>query len=270
MEKYLESNKKRWNELADIHFKSQFYNVNEFIKNGISISDLEIKEVGEVTGKKLLHLQCHFGKDTISWARLGAQVTGVDFSDRAIELAKQLSQKIGIHASFICSEISELDKTILDPKSFDIVYTSHGAIYWLPDLERWAQIIMFFLKPNGVFYIADSHPTACIFDDECENDLIVRFPYFHQIEPLEFDYDGSYANGEAKLKNIKEYGWVHNLSYIVNSLINVGLQIEFIHEFPFTSWKMFPFLEERENGWWHLPAQFQKIPLMFTLKARKE
>lgn len=270
MKEYVKTNRKRWDELADIHYTSEFYNVKEFKKGGISISNLEIKEVGDVKGKKLLHLQCHFGKDTLSWARLGAEVTGVDFSSRAIELAQQLSSEIGVEAAFVHSDIDKLDKSVLEPGSFDIIYTSHGAIYWLPDLKEWARIISYFLKPNGVFYIADSHPTGNIFDDECENDLIVRYPYFHEEKPLEFDYDGSYASEEAKLQNKKEYGWVHNIGYIVNSLIEAGLCIEFIHEYPFVSWKLFPFLEEKEVGWWYLPEKFPKLPLTFTLKAKKD
>ncbi len=194
MKEYVETNRKRWDELADIHYKSEFYNVKEFKKGGISISSLEIEEVGDVKGKKLLHLQCHFGKDTLSWARLGAEVTGVDFSSRAVELAQQLSSEIGIEANFIHSDVSKLDKTSLEPHSFDIIYTSHGAIYWLPDLMEWAKIISYFLKPNGIFYIADSHPTGNIFDDECEDDLIVRYPYFHEELPLPTGQSGTHIS----------------------------------------------------------------------------
>ena len=226
--------------------------------------------MGDVKGKELLHLQCHFGKDTLSWARLGARVTGVDFSSRAIELAQQLSAKIGIEATFINSDIYELDRTSLVQNNFDIVFTSNGAIYWLPNLKRWAQLIFNYLKPNGFFYILDSHPTGNIFDDEREDDLVIRYPYFHQEKPLEFDEEGSYANAEAKLTNTKEYGWVHDMSSIINSLIRAGLRIDFLHEYPFVAWKMFPFLEQKEDGWWHLPRKFQKIPLTFSLKAIKD
>jgi SAM-dependent methyltransferase len=270
MKEYINSNKKRWEELADLHFKGEYYDVENFKKGGISLSELEINEVGDVKGKKLLHLQCHFGKDTLSWARLGAQVTGADFSSRAIELAKQLSVEIGIEATFIQSDISALDQTSLEPASFDIVFTSNGAIYWLPELKSWAKYISHFLKPNGFFYILDSHPTGNIFDDECEDDLIVRYPYFHQEKPLEFDEEGSYADEKAKLMNTKEYGWVHDMGSIVYSLVNAELRIDFLHEYPFVAWKMFPFLEQKEDDWWYLPRKFQKIPLTFSLKAIKD
>ncbi len=268
MKDYIQENKKRWEELAEVHFDSEFYNIKKFREGGISISDLEVKEVGDVEGKKLLHFQCHFGKDTLSWARLGASVTGVDFSSNAIRLASELSKELEINATFIQTEIQKLDQTDLTKESFDIVFTSHGAIYWLPELKKWAEMIAYYLKPGGFFYIAEGHPTALIFDDEHESELRVRYPYFHQDEPLAFDYDSSYASGDVKIKNTREYGWVHDLGYIVNNLIDAGLQIEFIHEFPFISWEMYPFLEERE-GWWHLPDKFQKIPLMFSLKATK-
>jgi SAM-dependent methyltransferase len=268
MEEYIDVNRKRWDELADVHFNGEFYNVKKFREGGIAISDLEVKEVGDVTNKKLLHLQCHFGKDTLSWARLGAQVTGVDFSSRAVSLARQLSKEVGIEATFLQSEIGKLDKTNLPSNSFDIVFTSHGAIYWLPELKKWAEMIAYYLKPGGFFYIAEGHPMALIFDDENETDFRVRYPYFHQDNPLDFDYDSSYASGDVKIKNTKEYGWIHDLGYIVNNLIDAGLQIDFLHEYPFVSWEMFPFLKEKE-GWWHLPEEYQKIPLMFTLKATK-
>ncbi len=268
MKDYIEKNKNRWDELAKVHFGSEFYDVKKFREGGISISDLEVKEVGDVTGKTLLHLQCHFGKDTLSWARLGAKVTGVDFSSQAIKLASQLSEEIGLDATFIQTEIGKLDQTNLAEKSFDIVFTSHGAIFWLPELKKWAEMIAYYLKPGGFFYIAEGHPFALIFDDEHESELRVRFPYFHQDEPLAFDYDSSYASGDVKIKNTREYGWVHDLGYIVNNLIAAGLQIEFIHEYPFISWEMFPFLQEKD-GWWYLPKEYQQIPMMFTLKARK-
>jgi len=269
MKDYIQINKRRWDELADIHFKSKFYDVEKFKEGGISISDLEINEVGDVKGKKLLHLQCHFGKDTLSWARLGAQVTGVDFSGRAIKLAQQLSTEIDIEATFIQSDIYDLDRTSLKQNSFDIVFTSNGAIYWLPNLKRWAQFISHYLKPNGFFYILDSHPTGNIFDDECEDDLVIRYPYFHRDKPFEFDEEGSYVDERAKLTNTKEYGWIHDMSSIINSLIGAGLQLEFLHEYPFVAWKMFPFLEKKEDGWWHLPEKFQKVPLAFSLKVTK-
>jgi len=269
MKKYFDANQKRWNELADLHFAGDFYAVKKFREGGVSITDLERKEVGDVKGKKLLHLQCHFGKDTLSWARLGAKATGVDFSSRAIILARQLNQEIQENVHFVHSNIYDLKMTDLSPNSFDIVYTSHGTIYWLNDLTKWAEIIAYYLKPGGFFYIADGHPTGCIFDDEEPKDLKIRYPYFHQKIPLKFEEEGSYADESIHLENKTEYGWVHDMGDIVNNLISAGLTIEFIHEYPFVSWKALPFLEERDDGWWYLPEKYPQLPLTVTIKARK-
>lgn len=269
MEEYIETNRKRWDELADIHINSDFYNVKEFKSGKNTIGNIELDEVGDVKSKKMLHLQCHFGLDTLSWARLGAFTTGVDFSDRAIYHAKNLSKEVGINSNFIQSDLYDLREKPIEPNSFDIVFTSHGTIYWLPDLKEWANIISHFLKQGGIFYIMDSHPTGHIFDDEHESALKVRYPYFHNVEPLMFDEEGSYADPSIKLENKREYGWQHSISDTINSLIEAGLSIEFVHEFPFLSWKMLPFMVKRD-GWWHLPDSYQKLPLMFSLKAKKE
>ncbi len=270
MNKYIETNKKRWDELAEVHFKGDFYDVESFIRGGISISDLEIKEIGrEIQGQKLLHLQCHFGKDSLSWVRLGAQVTGVDFSPIAIELAHKLSQQTGLKATFIEADINNLKSTPLEPNSFDIVFTSHGAIYWLPDLDVWAENISLFLKDGGIFYIADSHPMGMIFDERCEKGFQIRYPYFHSEIPISSEEEGSYADETVEITNKVEYGWVHNLGYIINCLIKVGLIIDFIHEFPFISWKQFPFLEQKQDDWWYIPEDMPQLPLMFTLRAIK-
>ncbi|MHA2252061.1 MAG: class I SAM-dependent methyltransferase [Candidatus Kariarchaeaceae archaeon] len=266
---FINTNKKRWNELADTHITSEYYDVDSFKGGKNSIPDLEIQEVGDVSGKFLLHLQCHFGKDTLSWARLGAKVTGVDFSERAIHHANKLSKEINVPAKFICSNISALIDSDLEPQSFDIVYTSHGTIYWLNDLKDWANIISYFLKPGGFFYIMDSHPTGHIFDDMAKNELVVKYPYFHNAEPLMFEEDGSYSDPELVMENKKEYGWQHSLSDIINALIESGLTLEYLHEFPFLSWAMVPFMEKREDGWFYLPDRYEPLPLMFSLKARK-
>ncbi|MHA2089995.1 MAG: class I SAM-dependent methyltransferase [Candidatus Kariarchaeaceae archaeon] len=269
-DEYIETNKKRWNELADIHITSEFYDVESFKAGKNSIGKIEQNEIGDVTGKHLLHLQCHFGKDTLSWARMGATVTGVDFSDRAIHHAKILSEEIGLSANFIQSDIYKLRSTEIEPTSFDIVFTSHGTIYWLPDLKEWAKLIAYYLKPGGFFYIMDSHPTGHIFDDMAKENLIVKYSYFHDKKPMMFEEDGSYSDPNLKLQNKKEYGWQHSLSDIINALIGAGLHIEFLHEFPSLSWAMVPFMEERDDGLFYLPDNFPDIPLMFSLKATKK
>ncbi|HNU87071.1 MAG TPA: class I SAM-dependent methyltransferase, partial [Ferruginibacter sp.] len=153
---YFEENKKSWNKRTGVHKDSAFYDLDGFKKGTSSLTKIELNELGDVKGKTLLHLQCHFGMDTMSWEREGAIVTGVDLSDEAIKLANEVKNELGLKAQFICSNVYDL-KEHLD-KKFDIVFTSYGTIGWLPDLDKWADTVSYFLKPGGTFYIVDFHP----------------------------------------------------------------------------------------------------------------
>jgi SAM-dependent methyltransferase len=220
-----------------------------------------------VSGKSLLHLQCHFGLDTMSWARLGAKATGVDFSQEAVATARSLAGELGIAADFVRSNVYDLPKN-LDGR-FDVVFTSHGVLPWLPDLGRWAEVVAHFLKPGGVFYIVESHPFAQMFDDGIETpELRIRYPYFRR-EPMRFEDDGSYADPKTVVRNKTTYEWMHPLGEIVNSLLAVGLRIESFREYPFCAWKMLPFMVRDEDGWWRLPDGREDVPLMFSLRAVK-
>lgn len=265
MNEYRETNQAWWNERVSAHAESPFYDLEAFKAGGLALSDLEREELGDVEGKSLLHLQCHFGLDTLSWARLGAEVTGADFSEEGIALAESLSEELGIEASFVCSDIYSLPQVLSG--QFDIVYTSYGVLCWLQDLVRWGEVIAHFLKPGGVFYIAESHPFAHVFYDEEDADgLEVHYPYFHHEEPFRFESDGSYATGK-KCKHRVTYEWSHSLGDIVNALVSAGLEIAFLHEFPYARYQMFPFLVEDEDGWWRLEEKDGFIPMTFSLKA---
>ncbi len=266
MDDYLASNRTLWNNWASIHARSAFYDVEGFKAGKSSLQPLEVEEVGEVSGKSLLHLQCHFGMDTLSWARRGAIVTGVDFSETAIELARSLGDEIGVPANWVHSEIYSLPDALTG--QFDIVFTSYGTIWWLPDLPRWAEVIQHFLKPGGTFYIADSHPVAMMFEEEGGERLQLTYPYFTGREPLRFETKGSYADPDADYQGV-EYGWNHSLGEIINSLVNAGLRIEFLHELPYISWQMFPSMQRGDDGWWYLPENRTPIPLLFSVKATK-
>ncbi|TRO50928.1 class I SAM-dependent methyltransferase, partial [Candidatus Bathyarchaeota archaeon] len=176
MAEYYETNKRRWNELVDIHAKSKEYDLENFIAGKNSLHRVEREKLGDVKGKSLLHLQCHFGLDTISWARLGAKVTGVDFSETAIELAREIAKKVGVDAEFVCSNVYDLPK--VHKGEYDIVFTSYGVLCWLQDIEEWARVIAHFLKPGGTFLIVESHPFMWVFDDESE-ELRQKFSYWH-------------------------------------------------------------------------------------------
>ena len=269
MEEYLKNNRELWNEITLIHARSAFYDVEGFKKGRCTLDSIELEEVGDVSGKSLLHIQCHFGMDTLSWARLGAKVTGVDFSEDAIDLARSLSKEVGIEANFVCSSVYDLPGKLSG--QFDIVYTSAGVLCWLPDLKKWAEVISHFLRPGGFFYILESHPFSHVFDDSKDvTELKVKHSYFHSPEPTKWEAEGDYADPDAVVKN-PSYEWTHSMGEIINSLIASRLQIEFLHEFPVLFHKWLPFMEEvmeeDDEGWWRIPGD--KLPLIFTLKATK-
>ncbi len=268
MDEHHEANRRHWDELVPINAESKFYKLAGFKTGRSTLDEVELAGIGDVRGKSLLHLQCHFGLDSMSWARLGAKVTGADFSEEAIALARSLAEELDIKANFVCSDLYDLPKNL--DGIFDIVFTSHGVLPWLPDLGRWAEVIAHFLKPGGVFYIVESHPTAHIFDDEIEiPELRVRYPYFHK-GPMRFEDEGSYADPNAVVRNKTTYEWVHPLSEVINSLIAAGLRIEYLKEYPFCAWKLLPFMVRGDDGWWRLPDGNQSLPLMFSLRAVKE
>ena len=266
MNAYLQSNRELWNAWTRVHVKSKFYNVDAF-KRGENRLDAVVRAgVGDVRGKSLLHLQCHFGLDTLSWARLGARVTGADFSEEAIAQARALAQETGIDANFVCANLYDLPNTLTG--QFDIVFTSHGVLSWLPGLSAWGKVVAHFLKPGGTFYICEAHPTAYIFDDENPDDLRVRYPYFRGIEPGSSAVNGSYADRDADVHGV-EYYWIFSMSDVVNALIDAGLQIVELREYDFVAWQMYPCMTQDAEGWWRLPERFPRLPLMFSLKARK-
>ncbi len=264
---FLEDNRALWDEWAVINHESDFYRVGEFKRGTSKLRGYELEEVGPVAGKSLLHLQCHFGLDTLSWAREGAIVTGADFSDQAIALARGLAAELAIQATFVRSDLYELPNVLDGP--FDVVYTSRGILGWLPDLARWGQVIAHFLRPGGIFYITEVHPFLQVMDDDDGvTELRLRFHYFPRPEPVTFPVQGSYADRTAPLEQKVEHWWQHSVSEIVGSLIDAGLDIEFFHEFPFLEWPA-PGLVERDGRWWLPETQEGEIPLFFSLRARK-
>jgi SAM-dependent methyltransferase len=267
MQDYKNANLALWNEVTPVHARSAFYDLEGFKRGKSSLRPLEIEELGDVAGKSLLHLQCHFGMDTLSWARLGASVTGVDFSDVAIGLAQSLSQELGLDARFVCCNIYDLPEHLAG--QFDIVYTGIGAICWLPDLPRWAEIIAQYLKPGGTFYIYDGHPFTAMFENERHTTTYrVAYPYFQGPEPLRFEPDGDYAD-PSFVGTHTSYEWIHSLSTIINSLTRAGLRIEFLNEFAHCDWQFFPFMQQGPDGLWRVPEGYVPLPMMFSLKATK-
>jgi 2-polyprenyl-3-methyl-5-hydroxy-6-metoxy-1,4-benzoquinol methylase len=261
-----EKNKARWNETTEINSKSDFYNLEAFKSNKdcLALDKIEKSAFGDVTGKSLLHLQCHFGMSTLSFARMGADVTGVDFSDKAINLASSLSKELSIPANFVRSNIYDLRENLSG--KFDYVFTSYGVLTWLKDIPEWARIVAHFLKPGGTFFISEFHPFAGVFDDEAEEGLKVTHPYFPDGKPMRFDDEFSYAD-DTKLKNTEVYEWTHSLEEILDSLLKAGLQIQEYKEYSHARYQMFPFMKRVKRGEYRI--ENDPIPLMFSVKATK-
>jgi SAM-dependent methyltransferase len=267
----LGKNRELWDAWTKIHVDSAFYDVASF-RDGvrpIRLADYEREEVGAVEGRTLLHLQCHFGLDTLSWARLGATVTGIDFSEEAIAAARALAAELGIAATFIASDVYRLPE-VLD-EQFDIVYTSRGVLGWLPDIAAWARVAARFVRPGGFLYVTEIHPVANVFENEgvAPGELRLAYPYWSHPDPLRFDVKGSYADPDAPTEGLVEYGWNHSLGEIVTALVDAGLQLEFLHEFDFVSWPV-DFLVQGDDDRWRLPSRAKgSLPLFFSLKATK-
>lgn len=260
---FFEENKISWNKRTVVHKDSDFYDLASFKKGKSSLNKIELDELGNVKGKSLLHLQCHFGMDSMSWEREGAVVTGVDLSDEAIKLAKEIAKELKLNAEFICCNVYELKKYL--DKRFDIVFTSYGTIGWLPDLDKWAEIISYFLKPGGTFYIADFHPVLWMMD---ENFKDIKYSYFNT-DVITEEISGTYSDRTAPITSI-EHGWNHSFSEIISSLLKHGLQIRLFNEFSYSPYKCFNNLEQGNDGMWRIKGMDEKMPMLYSIKAIKE
>jgi len=267
MDAYRRANRALWDEWTAVNARSTLYRLDEFRAGKNKLNALERSEVGDVRGRSLLHLQCHFGMDTLSWAMLGANVTGVDFSEEAIRLARSLSEEMNLPARFVCCDVYELEQHLQE--TFDIVYSSYGFLNWLSDLETWARIVARYVRPGGFVYLAEFHPFAMVFDDAVQQaEWCVGYDYFEK-RMLQFEVSGSYADRLAVVQQPISYEWLHSLSEIINSLLKAGLQLEFFNEHDFTVYEMFPFLKAHPDAIWRIPEDMKRVPLMFSLRARK-
>ncbi len=260
---YLQVNKKTWNEKVDVHIDSDFYENENFLKGKSTLNAIELELLGDLSGKSVLHLQCHFGQDTISFARLGAKATGVDLSDKAIERAKEFNTQLGLDAEFVCCDIYDTPNHI--DEKFDIVFTSYGTIGWLPDLNQWAKVVSHFLKPGGKFVMADFHPVVWMYD----NDFKEVFYHYFNVEPIFEEETGTYADKEAKIEN-KTISWNHPISEILNALIQSGLELDQFNEFDYSPYNCFNKTEEFEPGKFRLAPFGNKIPMVYSILATKK
>ncbi|UMB53824.1 class I SAM-dependent methyltransferase [Lutibacter sp. A64] len=263
--KYFEVNNDTWNKKVGIHSKSKFYDVEGFKRGNTSLNNYELNEVGNVKGKSLLHLQCHFGQDTLSWSRLGAKCTGIDLSIEGILLARKLNKELGLDAEFIESNLYDVPKNV--GGEFDIIFTSYGVIGWLPDLKTWGEIIASKLKKGGVFYLVEFHPIIWMYNF-LETPPKLTYPY-QTSNVIYEEYKGTYADNKAKIIS-KEYGWNHGLGEVVSALTSAGLSIDFLHEFEKSPYNIFPEMEATEEGMFLLKKEQRKFPLVYSVRAVKK
>jgi 2-polyprenyl-3-methyl-5-hydroxy-6-metoxy-1,4-benzoquinol methylase len=261
-DKYFKTNKATWNDKVIVHAESDMYDLEVFKNGKSSLMPYELDALDDVKGKSLLHLQCHFGQDTLSWSRMGAKCTGVDLSDEGIKLAQALNNELKLDANFVCCNV--LDTSDYIKETFDIVFTSYGVIGWLPDLKPWGKMIAERLKNGGVFYMVEFHPMVWMFD-YLEGKPIMKYGYM-QDDVIYEEYDGTYANENSKMVS-KEYGWNHGLGEVITALTEAGLHIEYLKEYDESPYDVLPNLLKNKSGMY--VTKDKLYPLIFTLKARK-
>jgi SAM-dependent methyltransferase len=269
MDRFFDINRRNWEDRVPIHLRDTTgcYRINAFLAGTKPLDPIVAAELGDVRGRRLLHLQCHFGLDTLSLARHGAEATGLDFSPSAIAAARDFARRTGVAARFV--EGNVYDAGTLTPGPFDIVFTTWGTICWLPDLVRWAQVIATVLAPGGILYFADGHPAAAMLE-EFDGRLVATYPSPTPADaPIEFDEKTTYNGDPTPLANSKTCQWIHSVSNIVSGLLDAGLQIEMLHEHDWLPWKLFPMMVMDDEGCYRLPSGVASLPLALSLKARK-
>lgn len=262
-------NRARWDEVVDIHISSDFYRVAEFKAGALGLDPLILSEIGSVKDQKLLHLQCHFGLDTLSLARLGAHVTGLDFSPKAIAAARTIAAETKIEARFVEGRIEEAPAIV--GTDFDFVFTSWGVLMWLPDIGLWARTIAACLKPGGRFYIAEGHPILWTFNDTQEtylDNLRVVRSYFLP-EPQRWDNPYDYAEPSVALKAYKTNEWQHGIGEVVTALATAGLRIDFLHEHDRLVWPGIPGMTKLDADFYGAPEGTPRLPFAYSISARK-
>ncbi len=257
---YLELNKDSWNKRLESHMTSEFYNVEDFKKGMSSLNSIELDLLGDIKGKSILHLQCHFGQDTMSLARMGAQCTGVDLSDKSIDVARNMSAELGLDCDFMCCDLYDLPNHL--NKQYDYVFTSYGTIIWLPDINKWAKTIKQFLKPTGQFVFVDFHPVVWMFDDNLEK---VGYNYFGG-EPIIENESGTYAEPGADITSTI-VTWNHTFSEILMCLTNAGMEITDVQEYDYSPYDCFKNLEKIANRKYQIKHYGNKFPLVMSICA---
>jgi len=268
-ERWYADNRDWWDEKVPLHVGGEFYRVDAFKAGEEQLRPFELAEVGDVAGRTLFHPQCHFGQDTLSWARHGATVTGLDFSPAAVAAATRLAAEVGIDARFVCADVYDAPDAV-GGERFDVVYTGLGAVNWLHDIERWAATMAAVCRPGGTFYLAEFHPVAATFDDETtEAALVPRYGYFgHEWHDTADTFTGSYGAEDAATEFNDTHERVWTLGEVVTAIAGAGFRIEFLHEWEYTLYRSLPFVVRTDRGY-ELPDGLPRIPMMYSLRATR-
>jgi SAM-dependent methyltransferase len=275
-DEYRDANRANWSERVAVHWQPDGYDAPGFAADPdrlSSIVEFDRHHLGDVTGRSLLHLQCHFGMDTLSWARIGAEVTGIDFSAEAIAAAQRLSTESGTPGRFVVSELYDTPGA-LPGEEFDIVYTGVGAVNWLPDIAAWGGVVATMLRPGGTFYMREGHPVLWALrfpiEDPDDETLVIEYPYFEAHEPMAWDDESTYA-GSGRIEHTRTYEWNHGIGEIIGALLAQGLRIDLFEEHRFLDWQGQHHMVEGGEGRWYLPEhQRDLVPLMYSLRAVKQ
>jgi len=265
-------NRANWDERVPVHLGPRGYDMAGLEAGTARLNAIEEAELGSVAGLRLLHLQCHFGRDTLILAQRGASVVGLDFSAPAIEAACALAERLrlGDAARFVQADLYDAPAAIGEAAGFDLVYVTWGTLCWLPDIQGWARVVSHFLKPGGYLYLAEGHPAAQVLDDATPlPDGRPRFfaPYFHEAA-LVLNESRDYVDSEARLENATTHQWIHPLGHVVTALIDAGMRLDWLHEHPAVTWRMFACLEADAAGLFRWPDK-PWLPLAYSLRASK-
>lgn len=260
---YLALNRNAWNLKTPLHARSEFYAMDAFLAGSTSLKEIELQMAGDVKGKKILHLQCHFGQDSISLSRMGAYVTGVDMSDEAVKLARQLTEKTGTDTRFICTDVYSLPDH--HAEKYDMVFTTYGVLGWLPDMDKWASVVSHFLKPGGVLLLAEFHPVVWMFDNHFKE---VAYSYFDQ-GPIPETETGTYADRNTEVE-ITTVGWNHALSEVMGGLLNHNMEITRFEEYDYSPYNCLHDMVEAAPGRFRVRNMGSRLPLVYALTARKK
>jgi SAM-dependent methyltransferase len=263
-----ELNRAMWDQKTPLHLASPEYDVAGFRSGSLTLRPHEIADLGDVTGKDLIHLQCHFGLDTLSWARLGARVTGLDFSEPAVRAASELARDIGVEARFVMSDVDDALAAV-GHRSFDIVYTGVGALCWLPHMDRWARVVHDLLHPGGELYLFEFHPVKWMIDGGAPTEIALRDDYFTPPEGYRGAGGVVYADDSIPAAATPTVQWNHSLGEVVTALVQAGLMIESLRELDRDVLCQWEKMVRTEDGMYRMPSDRPSLPLMYVLRARR-